>query len=69
MNEPMPYGQVVQELTHLRAQYEQFIIDRERERIIRLLQEPYWHNLRSPGIHEDCKMCETIWLINDINIL
>jgi hypothetical protein len=41
----------------------------ERERIIRLLQEPYWHNLRSPDIHEDCKMCETIWLINDINIL
>ena len=69
MSESMPYGQVVQELTHLRAQYEQFIIDRERERIIRLLQEPYWHNLRSPGIHEDCKMCETIWLINDVNIL
>ena len=41
----------------------------ERERVIRLLQEPYWHNLRSPGTHEDCKMCETIWLINDINIL
>ena len=41
----------------------------ERERIIRLLQEPYWHNLRSPGTHEDCKMCETIWLINDVNVL
>jgi hypothetical protein len=33
MNEYMPYGETVQELTHLRAKYEQFIIDRERERI------------------------------------
>jgi hypothetical protein len=41
----------------------------ERERATRLLQDPYWHNLRSPGIHEDCKMCETIWLMNDVNVL
>ena len=39
MSEAMPYGEVVQELTYLRAQYEQFIIDRERERIIKLLEE------------------------------
>jgi RNA polymerase-binding transcription factor DksA len=38
MSDPMLYGEVVQELTHLRAQYEQFIIDRERERIIKLLE-------------------------------
>ena len=41
MTEPMPYGEMVQELTHLRAQYEQFIIERERERIIKLLKD-YW---------------------------
>jgi hypothetical protein len=50
-------------------EYTEHVRNQERERIIRLLQEPYWHNLRSPGIHEDCKMCETIWLINDVNIL
>ena len=39
MSEPMPYGEMVQELTFLRAQYEQFIIDRERERIVALIEQ------------------------------
>ena len=51
------------------AKHDSWTVEAERKRIIRLLQEPYWHNLRSPGIHEDCKMCETIWLIDDRNIL
>jgi len=38
VSEPMCFGEMVQELTHLRAQYEQFIIDRERERITKLLE-------------------------------
>lgn len=38
MSESMPYGEMVQKLTDLRAKYEQFIIDRERERIIKLLK-------------------------------
>jgi len=40
---PMPYGEAVQELTYLRAQYEQFIIDREQERIVKLLMDrAFW---------------------------
>jgi hypothetical protein len=35
----MLYGEAVQELARVRGQYEQFIIDRERERIIKLLNE------------------------------
>ena len=43
MTEPMPYGEAVQELAYLRAQYEQFIIDREREHIIKMLMDrAFW---------------------------
>jgi len=54
MNEPMPYGEAVQELTHLRAQYEQFIIDRERERIIKLLKDAVASEEHSFCYVEDC---------------
>jgi hypothetical protein len=54
---------------HWLEQHDAEVAKVTEQRIIRLLQEPYWHNLRSPGTHEDCKMCETIWLINDRNIL
>lgn len=37
MEQPMMYGEMVQELTRLRAEYEQFIINRERNRIVKLL--------------------------------
>ena len=39
MEQSMMYGEMVQELTRVRAEYEQFIIKREQERIIKLLQE------------------------------
>jgi hypothetical protein len=35
----------------------------ERERIIKLLENPYWHNIQSPDIHIECEMCKTIELI------
>jgi hypothetical protein len=36
---------------------------REQERIIKLLNNPYFHNIQSPEIHIDCEMCKTIALI------
>jgi hypothetical protein len=36
----------------------------ERERIIKLLDNPYFHNIQSPDTHIDCEMCKTINLIN-----
>ena len=59
----MPYGQVMQELTRLRADYEQFIIDRERERILNLLENPLHHNIRFPNEHTDCYTCVLLALI------
>lgn len=35
----------------------------ERDRIIKLLDNPYWHSIQSPDIHIDCEMCKTIALI------
>jgi hypothetical protein len=35
----------------------------ERKRIIKLLENPYWHSIQSPDIHIDCEMCKTIKLI------
>jgi hypothetical protein len=35
----------------------------ERERIIKLLENPYFHNIQSPDIHINCEMCNTIALI------
>lgn len=35
----------------------------ERERIVELLENPYWHNIQSPDIHIECQMCKTIELI------
>ena len=49
--------------------YTEYVRQQERERASRLLKDPYWHDLRSPDIHENCKMCETIFLINDVNVL
>lgn len=49
MIESMPLGQMTQELTYLRAKYEQFIIDREQERIIKLLIENYTTELDADG--------------------
>ena len=45
MSEQMPYGEMVQELAYLRGQYEQFIIDRERERIIDLIEKTHKHGM------------------------
>ena len=39
----------------------------ERERIIKLLKNPYWHNIQSPDIHIECHMCKTIELIKGEN--
>jgi hypothetical protein len=52
------------DLIHTNAQraYEQGVM-RERERIIKLLENPYFHNIQSPDIHIDCEMCKTIALI------
>ena len=36
---------------------------KERERIIKLLENPYFHNIQFPDIHIDCEMCITIKLI------
>jgi hypothetical protein len=36
---------------------------REQERIIKLLENPYFHNIQFPDIHIDCEMCTTIKLI------
>jgi hypothetical protein len=38
-------------------------IIQEQERIINLLENPYFHNIQSPEIHIDCEMCKTITLI------
>lgn len=35
----------------------------EREHIIELLENPYWHSIQSPDIHIDCEMCKIIELI------
>ena len=35
----------------------------ERERIIKLLENPYFHNIQFPDIHIECEMCKTIELI------
>jgi len=41
---------------------------RERERIIELLNHEYWHNTSHlSGIHYDCLMCEAIELIKGEN--
>ena len=37
----------------------------EREHIIELLENPYWHSIQSPDIHIDCEMCKTIELIQE----
>jgi hypothetical protein len=37
--------------------------DYERERILKLLENPYFHNIQSPDIHIECEMCKTIELI------
>jgi len=38
-------------------------VDAERARIIKLLENPYFHNIQFPDIHIDCEMCKTITLI------
>lgn len=73
MSESMPYGEMVQELTFLRSQYEQFIIDRERERIIKLLEKCLDHDYNVPSKdgwsgkmhHLDvfCTLCRAVALI------
>jgi len=40
-----------------------FAMRKERERILKLLENPYFHNIKSPDIHIDCEMCKTIALI------
>ena len=35
----------------------------ERERILALLANPFWHDIQFPDIHKDCAMCDTIALI------
>lgn len=35
----------------------------ERERIIKLLDNPLHHNIQSPGIHKDCYTCVLVDLI------
>lgn len=40
-----------------------FAMSKERDRIIKLLENAYWHNIQSPDIHIDCEMCKTIALI------
>jgi hypothetical protein len=46
-----------------RYRYRQEGAANERERIIKLLDNPYFHNIQSPEIHIDCEMCKTIALI------
>ena len=47
--------------------------EHERERILRLIDTDFWHHRiwgnDKPTCLPDCPMCETIWLINDVNIL
>jgi len=40
---------------------------RERERILEYLEDPFWHDIQSPDIHEKCAMCKTISLIKGEN--
>ena len=35
----------------------------ERERIIKLLEDPLHHNIQSPDIHKDCYTCVLVALI------
>jgi hypothetical protein len=48
--------------TNAHRAYEQGV-QREQERIIKLLDNPYFHNIQFPEIHIDCEMCKTITLI------
>lgn len=48
--------------TNARLAYDQGI-KHERERIMKLLENPFWHSIQSPDIHIDCDMCKTIELI------
>jgi hypothetical protein len=52
------------DLIHTNAQraYEHGAM-RERERIIKLLENPYFHNIQSPDTHIECEMCKTVALI------
>jgi len=38
-------------------------IENESNRIIKLLDNPYFHNIQSPDIHVECEMCKTIELV------
>lgn len=38
-------------------------VEKERERIIKLLENPLHHNIQSPDIHKDCYTCVLIELI------
>jgi hypothetical protein len=68
MSEPMLYGEMVQELARVRAEYEQFIIDRERERIISLLNEhaPIW-NFDGVDCLDECRHYD--WLAHFISFI
>lgn len=41
--------------------------ERERQRIIQLLNNPYFHFIKSPDIHIDCEMCKVIDQIKTSN--
>jgi len=48
--------------------YAEYVRNKERERIIELLNHEYWHNTSHlSGIHYDCLMCEAIALIKGEN--
>ena len=54
----------LQDLIHRNAQlaFEQGV-KTERERIIKLLEDPLHHNIQSPDIHKDCYTCVLVALI------
>lgn len=39
------------------------LVQEERERIIKLLENPLHHNIQSPDIHKDCYTCVLVELI------
>lgn len=56
-------GVVTLTLKEWREEWEMWQSDgaiHERNRIIELLENPYWHNIQSPDIHIDCEMCKLI---------
>lgn len=39
----------------------------ERDYILGYLEDPFWHDIRLPDIHENCAMCRTIAIIKGEN--